>query len=143
MQVVVGMSGLWINQKYLHLAASPDILVFGDDKNLLSIVEVKCLNILRLHSVNDIINGDCQSAEVKRQCFAVEDKKLVMKRTDLYFYRIQLQLLVTDARFCDFVLYSANGPVSIERMYPDSKLQTRIVESTRSFWEKVFIPEYF
>ena len=105
-------------------------------------MEVKCLNILRLHSVNDIINGDCQSDEVKRQCFAVEDKRLVMKRTDLYFYRIQLQLLV-DVRFCDFVLYSANGPVSIERMYPDSKLQTRIVESTRSFWEKAFIPEYF
>ena len=66
MQVVVGMSGLWINQKYLHLAASPDRLVFGDDKNLLSIVEVKCLNVLRLHSVNDIINGDCQSDEVKQ-----------------------------------------------------------------------------
>ena len=48
-----------------------------------------------------------------------------------------------DVRFCDFLLYSANGPVSIERMYPDSKIQTRIVESTRSFWEKVFIPEYF
>ena len=137
MQVLVGLSRLWINKKYLHLATSPD------DKNLLSIVEVKCLNILRLHSVNDIINGDCQSAEVKRQCFVVEDKKLVLKRTHSYFYQIQLQLLVTEARFCDFVLYSAKGPVSIERIYPDSKLQTRIIESTLLFWEKVFILEYF
>ena len=143
MQVLVGLSGLWINKKYLHLAASPDGLVFGDDKNLLSIVEVKCLNILRLHSVNDIINADCQSAEVKRQCFVVEDKKLVLKRTHLYLYQIQLQLLVTEARFCDLVLYSAKGPVSIERIYTDSKPQTRIVESTWSFWEKVLIPEYF
>ena len=95
MQVVVGMSGLWINQKYLHLAASPDRLVFGDDKNLLSIVEVKCLNILRLHSVNDINNGDCQSGELKQQGFVVEDKKLVLKRTNSSFYQIQLQLLVT------------------------------------------------
>ena len=47
-------------------------------------MEVKCLNILRLHSANDIINGDCQSAEVKRQCFAVEDKKLVLKRTFIF-----------------------------------------------------------
>ena len=143
MQVLVELNGLWINKKYLHLAASPDGLVFGDDKNLLSIVEVKCLNILRLHSVNDIINGDCQSAEVKRQCFVVKDKKLVLKRTHSYFYQIQLQLLITEARFCDFVLYSAKGPVSIERIYPDSKLQTRIFESTQSFWEKVFIPKYF
>ena len=64
MQVFVGLSGLWINKKYLHLAASRDGVVFGDDKNLSSIVEVKCLNILRLHSVYDIINSDCQSAEV-------------------------------------------------------------------------------
>ena len=104
MQVLVGLSGLWINKVYFYLAASPDALVFGDDKNLLSIVKVKCLNILRLHSVNDINNGDCQSAEVKQQCFVVEDTKLVLKRTHSYFYQIQLQLLVTEARFCDFVM---------------------------------------
>ena len=40
-------------------------------------------------------------------------------------------------------MYSAKRPVSIERIYPDSKPQTRIVESIQSFWEKVFIPEYF
>ena len=62
MQVLVELSGLWINKKYLHLAASPDRLVFPDDKYLLGIVEVKCLNILRLHSADDIINDDCQSA---------------------------------------------------------------------------------
>ena len=94
----------------------------------------KCLNILRLHSVNDIINSDCQSAEVKRQCLVVKDKKLVLKRAHSYFYQIQLQLLITEARFCDFVLYSAKGPVSTERTD---------FESTQSFWEKVFIPEYF
>ena len=95
MQVLVELNGLWINKKYLHLAASPDGLVFGDDKNLLSIVEVKCLNILRLHSVNDINNGDCQSGELKQQGFVVEDKKLVLKRKNSSFYQIQLQLLVT------------------------------------------------
>ena len=62
MQVLVELSGLWINKKYLRLAASPDRLVFPDDKYLLGIVEVKCLNILRLHSADDIINDDCQSA---------------------------------------------------------------------------------
>ena len=44
MQVLVGSSTLCINKKYLHLGNSPDGLVFGGDKNLLSIVEViKCL----------------------------------------------------------------------------------------------------
>ena len=143
MQVLVGLSGLWINKKYLHLAASLDGFVFGDDKNLLSIVEVKCLNILRLHSVNDIINGDCQSAEVKQQCFVVEDTKLVLKRTHSYFYQIQLQLLVTEARFCNFVLYSAKGPVSIERIYPDSKLQTGLLKGLGYFGKKCLFLNIF
>ena len=40
LNVLVGLSGLWINDKYLHLAASPDGLIFDNGK-LVSIVEVK------------------------------------------------------------------------------------------------------
>ena len=60
------LSGLWINKKYLHLAASPDGLIFQDQK-WNNIIEVKCLNILRLNSVESIVNGDCLKAEIKRK----------------------------------------------------------------------------
>ena len=127
-------SGLWINKKYG--------LIFKDGK-LEGILEVKCLKILRLHSVADVINDECLAPEVKRQCFSVIDGKLVLKKTHPYYFQIQLQLLITEAKFCDFVLYSDKGPLSIERINPDLDLHIRIIDSTRIFWEKVFIPEYF
>ena len=46
--VLVGLSGLWINRKYVHLGASPGGLIFKDGQ-LEGILEVKCLKILRLH----------------------------------------------------------------------------------------------
>ena len=146
MNVAVGLSGLWINEKYSHLAASPDGLIFNDGK-VEGIVEVKCLKILRLHTINDILNDvageNCMKAELSRQCFRVSDDKLILKKSHMYYFQIQLQLLITGTEYCDFVLYCDKGPPSIERILPDLELQQRIVVSTRLFWEKVFIPEYF
>lgn len=93
--------------------------------------------------MESVINGECLKSEVARQCFKIEDGQLILKRTHSYYYQIQLQLLITEASFCDFMLYSKKGPSSIERIFPDTDFQERIVESTRLFWEKVFIPEYF
>ena len=99
--------------------------------------------MLRLHSVSDIVNGECSKAEVKRQCFDVSDEKLVLKKSHMYYYQIQLQLLITEIDFCDFILYSDKGPSNIERIFPDLDIQLRIIESTRLFWENMYIPEYF
>ena len=65
------------------------------------------------------------------------------KKTHMYYFQIQLELLITEAKYCEFVLYSNKGPISVERINPDFNLQSRIVESTRLFWEKVYLPEYF
>ena len=143
-QVSVAKTGLWINKNYVHLAGSPDGLAFDDNGKLVGFVEVKCLNILELHSVENIVAKNCPINEIKRQCFDVKNGQLVLKKSHTYtFYQVQLQLLVTNGDYCDFVLYSAVGPPSIERIYPDMELQKRIVDSTKLFWEKVFLPEYF
>lgn len=143
MKITVCTSGLWINKKYTHLAASPDGLIYDTNNNLMNIIEVKCLNILRLYSIDEIINGECPINEVKKQCFLVKDNTLVLKKKHAYYFQIQLQLLITEAEFCYFVLYSAEGPLNVEKIYPDVVLQKRIVHSSRLFWEKVFVPEYF
>ena len=116
LNVLVGLSGLWINDKYLHLAASPDGLRFDNGK-LVSIVEVKCLNILRLNSVESVINGECLKSEVARQYFKIKDGQLILKGVHSYYYQIQLQLLITEANFCDFMLYAKEGTSSIERFF--------------------------
>ena len=139
--VSVKKCGLWINQNYTHLGASPDGLVFNDNV-LDGIVEVKCLKILKLQSVEELLQNPLTAA-IKTQCFTLRDSKLVLKRTHAYYYQIQLQLLITEAKYCDLVLFSAKGLPSIERITPDIKLQHRIVESTKRFWKKVLVPEYF
>uniref|UniRef100_A0A7M5X4X3 YqaJ viral recombinase domain-containing protein n=1 Tax=Clytia hemisphaerica TaxID=252671 RepID=A0A7M5X4X3_9CNID len=138
----VTLSGLWINKKYAHLAASPDGLLINDGK-IQGILEVKCLKILKLHTVSDIVNEECPKAEVARQCFKLSDGKLVLKKCHMYYYQIQLQLLITETDFCDFILYCYKGPSHVERILPDLELQQKIITNTRLFWEKVYIPEYF
>ena len=35
-------SGLWVNRKYIHLAASADGLIYNDQNKLHGIIEIKC-----------------------------------------------------------------------------------------------------
>ena len=142
-RVTVAKSGLWIHKDYLHLAASPDGLVYDQSSNLICIVEVKCLKLLQLHSVENILQKECPSSELKRQCFDVKNGQLLLKTSHSYYYQVQLQLLMTQASYCDFVLYSSKGPPHIQSIYPDAELQKKIVSGTKSFWEKILIPEYF
>ena len=82
MNATVGLSGLWVNEKYTHLAVSPDGLIFNNGQ-IEGVVEVKCLKILRLNTVTDIVNDMANEKilqpEVARQCFNVLDKKLILK----------------------------------------------------------------
>ena len=145
--VPVVSSGLWIHGSFCHLGASPDGLIYNEQtKKLQGIVEIKCLKIFKERTVADTIklceNGDLKSV-MARQCFVVKDGKIFLKKSHMYYFQIQLQLLITQADYCDFVLYSALGDPNIERINHDKELQNRIISSTKAFWSKVLIPEYF
>ena len=79
----VASSGLWIKAKYLHLGASPDGLNLDDSTiNVKSIIEVKCLNIFRGRSIEQIIQQ--KLPEISRQCFKVVDNKILLKTSHSY-----------------------------------------------------------
>ena len=135
-------SGLWINAKYLHLGASPDGLILDDSTiNVKGIIEVKCLKIFRGRSIEQIIQQ--KLPELSRQCFKVVDNKILLKTSHSYYYQIQLQFLVTDAEYCDFILYSNIGKIYIQRIFKDKDLQYLIIETTKIFRRRALIPEYF
>ena len=94
-------SGLWVNPKYPFMGCSPDGLV-GDD----GLIEMKSLKIFKNDSVEKVIeNWDNLPKDTKKiQCFAVENGKCMLKSSHDYFYQIQMQLLVTERNFCDFIL---------------------------------------
>ena len=81
------------------------------------------------------------SNRVKRQCFTIVDRKLVLKKSHAYYY--QVQLLISDAEYCDFVLHSGVGEPHVERILSDVMIQTKIINNTKTFWAHVLIPEYF
>ena len=62
------------------------------------------------------------------------DGTLVLKRNHPYYYQVQLQLLVTEVQYCDFVLHSKVGQPCIIRVFKDVNLQRQILENTTKFW---------
>lgn len=132
----VSPTGLWVNPAFPFIACSPDGLV-GDD----GLLEIKSLKIFSEHTIDQVVtdnNRELVSKDtLKRQCFVVNDNKCTLKQSHSYYYQIQCQLLVTERKFCDFVLYSKNGPVSVERIYPDRQLISKILERLSALWKRV------
>ena len=101
---------------------------------MVAIVEVTCLKILKGNTIQELIdsfeNGKI-SDQVKRQCFHVDGRNFVLKKA--YYFQIQLQLLITEEKYCDFILYSNVGDAHTECIYKDIKLQERTVRSSKIF----------
>ena len=137
----VTSTGLWVNPKYPYLACSPDGLV--DDDGL---VEIKSLKLFKEHEIQKIVkNGSTVVSKdiLGRQCFEIKDGTCVLKESHSYYHQIQLQLLVTERTYCDFVLYAADGPVSIETINRDEQLMSEILHHLSTFWFQVVSPEIF
>ena len=139
-QVPVTPGGLWVNKKYLHLGVSPDGLILTPSSNaLIGIIEVKCIKALRTKTVSEWIKSGIPSSA----CVSLKNGKLELKRNHAYYFQVQMQLLVTEAAYCDFVLHSRLGDPFVERILPDENLQQNIVERTGQFWHRVLVPEYY
>ena len=138
---VVATSGLWVNPKYPFLGCSADGLVDQD-----GIIEIKSLKIFKFNTIDSIILPGQTSVPkdtISRQCFTLDDGQCELKRSHDYHYQIQMQLLVTERNFCDFILYAKNGPVSIERIFRDEVLIDEISSVLSLFWMRVIAPEIF
>ena len=137
-------SGLWLHADFPYFGASPDGLIFVDGK-LNGIVEVKCLKILRTRTVKQLL--DAASTELKttinQQCFKISDEKFVLRPAHAYYYQVQLQLLITNANYCDFILHSGVGDPHIQRIMKDERIQSEIIHHCYKIWKTILVPEYF
>lgn len=126
-------TGMWINGAFSYLGASPDGLILDSDSNVTGLIEIKCLKILNEKSVKDLLEqirqGNVSSTMLGRQCFTAVDDHLILRSSHMYYHQMQLQLLITELLFCDFVLYSPKGPPSIQRILPDTCFQNQLKEN--------------
>ena len=137
----VKKSGIWVHQSYPYLGASLDGLIYEDNK-LIGIIEIKCLKILKHRTISQLIecvhNGELSE---KGQCFTIKDQQMILRRHQTYYYQIQLQLLMTEASFCDLILDSGIGDPHIERIFNVLETQSKISINTYKIWKHVMVPE--
>ena len=138
--VKVYPSGFWVNPKVPLLGCSPDGLVGSD-----TVIEIKSLKILKQYSVETVTSPTSPVAKsvLSRQCFKVKDGKCILKRSHAYYFQCQHILLVTDRKYCDFILHAASGPDSVERIARDEPLIGEILRYLTAFWTRVIAPEIF
>ena len=136
----VSPTGLWINPQFSYIACSPDGLV-GDD----GLLEIKSLKIFNDNTVDQVVNDTDRvlvpKDNLKRQRFAIKENECNLKESHDYYYQIQCQLLVTERKFCDFVLYAKDGPISVQSIYGNQHLISDMVLRFSALWKRVIAPE--
>lgn len=117
-------SGLVINANFPFIGASPDGIVYCDccGKGCL---EVKCpynlTNGKDLESLSYLSNGK-------------------LKENHQYFYQIQTQLLLCEAKYGDFMVWSPNE-YHIERIYINNDICMEIIAKFKWFFYEAILPE--
>ena len=123
-------TGLWVNPKFPFLACSP---------------EIKSLKIFEQNTIETVTcsNTPVPKDVFRRQCFQVKDGKCVLKGNHIYYYQCQHILLVTERKFCKFILHAKNGPDSVENIVRDKPLIENILKFLTVFWMRVIAPAIF
>ncbi|XP_054265988.1 uncharacterized protein LOC128988593 [Macrosteles quadrilineatus] len=129
--VVVKECGLFIDNAYPFLGASPDGLV-GDE----GLVEVKCLPSVKAPLVECV-------KEKKTLCLEINKEEIIsLKKRHNYFFQIQGQLNVTGRKWCDLIVYTAIKQLFIERIYIDSELWRQVMlPKLKRFYMDCMLPE--
>ena len=68
------------------------------------------------------------SADSSEFCLRKDGHKLSLKHDHAYYYQVQLQLLVCEASYCDFVVWSEDE-LYIERVLSDKPFIDTVVEA--------------
>ncbi len=138
--VSVQKCGLFIDEKYCYLGATPDGLI-GEN----AIVEVKCPYSIIGQNIEDaILAGKCtmwKRERKKKDCS--QPKILGINTTHKWYYQVQGQLHITRRDLCYFVIWTGDDtPIRLEKIYRDDqfwvdKMETKLTQ----FYDMALLPE--
>ena len=124
--------GLFVNPAIPWLAATPDsVIEVGQDTGCL---EVKCPFVCSNKSFS------VAAVEVPSFCLEENNGRLQLRRKHQYFYQIQTQLFVTQMLWCDFVVWSPNEGIVVERISYDEEFSKMMISKARTFYFDTFLP---
>ena len=123
--------GLVINPKYPHLGASPDGRITCDCCGM-GILEIKCPYKYR----------DCIPTDIDDPAFCIQRTPdgLMLNSNHQYYYQVQLQLVLCEVSYCDFVVWTPKGIVNI-RIQPDEHFFKEINPKLDYFFQQCILPE--
>jgi len=98
LRITIKPAGLFIHKTLHYLAASPDGLINED-----SILEIKCPSSIKEYTPQEAV------ALKKLKCMTDCEGKLVLKKSDNYYFQVQGQLNIAEKKYCYFVVWTPKG----------------------------------
>lgn len=128
-----GSIGLAIDKEYPFLGASPDAR-FQCDCCDFGVIEIKCPYSLRASSLSQVI---CDN---KQFYVRSENNCYVLKRGHPYYTQVQMEMRVSDAKSCDFVVWTPSE-VLILKVKEDILFQKDLCMKLTKNWIEYILPE--
>ena len=121
-------SGLKLHSEFNFLAASPD-----------GLTSCECCGsgILEIKTLSKYFYSGIPCPHPNDVCL---DDTFALKTSHHYYTQVQFQLLVTQAKFCDFVC-STKNELSIQRLFPDIDFITNLRDRCVSFFKSFIVKE--
>ncbi|XP_025413489.1 uncharacterized protein LOC112685735 [Sipha flava] len=128
--ITIQLAGLFIHKSLHYLAASPDGLINED-----SIMEIKCPSSIKEYTPQEAVTLE------KLKYMTDYKGKLVIKKTDNYYFQVQGQLNIAEKKYCYFVVWSPKGFV-IDKIFRDESFwNTKIELFVTRFYMESLLPE--
>ena len=126
--------GLFINPSYPHFGASPDGIITCSCCIGMGVLEVKCPYSCRDKSL-------AEASSDSNSCLEMQlDGVMTLKKTHTYFYQVQAQIKLCNAKFCDFVVWNEKD-LFVQRILPDDSFVLSAFEKATEFFKVGILPE--
>ena len=125
-------SGLIVTPAYPFLGASPDGTVSCECCGT-GVLEIKCPYSCKEKSILEA------SSEAK---FFLEKKNdgIFLKQNHQYYYQVQAQIKLSNANYCDFVVWREKE-LFVQRIYPNDEFMAPVLQKLISFYKLCVLPE--
>ena len=124
--------GLIVNPLFPCLGASPDGKVCDNGET--GLLEVKCPFSARNMTIKEAVSPNSGLRNFFLTC---DGDNFSLKKSHPYWYQVQGQLLVSGAKFCDFVKYTRQDYQAF-RIYPDVETMEELLSKLCPIYCKIF-----
>uniref|UniRef100_A0A1X7TJH5 PHD-type domain-containing protein n=1 Tax=Amphimedon queenslandica TaxID=400682 RepID=A0A1X7TJH5_AMPQE len=127
--------GFFVSTDYPFLGASPDGLVECSCCGK-GVLEIKCPFRCKESTIKSLVDSSTDFY-LKRQ----SDGIFSLDHDHSYYYQCQLQMFVTDRQYCDFVVWSKESQLHVERITLDESFIQAQMPIAMKFWRLCILPE--